>query len=42
MIEPIQERLTDQQRQFLLSFKQGGPECVLVNLPDIEDLPAVQ
>jgi predicted nucleotidyltransferase component of viral defense system len=42
MIELIQARLTDQQRQFLLSFKQGDPEWALLNLPGIENLPAVQ
>ena len=42
MIGLIQERLTVQQRQFLLSFKQGEPEWALLNLPGIENLPAVQ
>lgn len=42
MIALIQERLTDSQRHFLLSFKQGEPDWALLNLPGIEDLPAVQ
>ncbi|MCR4303378.1 MAG: nucleotidyl transferase AbiEii/AbiGii toxin family protein [Gallionella sp.] len=42
MIGLIRERLTDRQRQFLLSFKQGEPDWALLNLPGIEDLPAMQ
>lgn len=42
MIGLIQERLTDKQRQFLLSFKGGDPDWTLMNLQGIENLPAVQ
>lgn len=42
MINLIRERLTEPQRQFLLSFKQGEPNWTLLNLPGIENLPAVQ
>lgn len=42
MIALIRERLTERQRQFLLSFKQGEPDWTLLNLPGIENLPAVQ
>lgn len=42
MIGLIRERLTDRQRQFLLSFKQGEPDWALLNLPGVADLPAVQ
>ncbi len=42
MIALIQQGLTDAQREFLLSFKQGEPDWGLLNLPGIESLPAVQ
>lgn len=42
MINLISERLTDPQRKFLLGFKQGEPDWGLLNLPGIENLPAVQ
>jgi predicted nucleotidyltransferase component of viral defense system len=42
MIALINQQLTDKQRYFLLSFKQGEPDWALLNLPGIENLPAVQ
>jgi len=42
MIALILERLTERQRQFLLSFKQGEPDWALLNLPGVANLPAVQ
>lgn len=42
MVELIRERLTDSQRQFLLSFKKGEPEWSLLTLPEATRLPAVQ
>jgi predicted nucleotidyltransferase component of viral defense system len=42
MIGLVRERLTDQQKQFLLSFKQGEPDWTLLNLQGVEKLPAVQ
>jgi predicted nucleotidyltransferase component of viral defense system len=42
MITLIQERLTDRQRQFLISFKRGEPDWSLLNLEGVSELPAVQ
>lgn len=42
MISLIQSRLTEQQRQFLLSFKRGEPNWELLNVTGVADLPAVQ
>lgn len=42
MISLIQSRLTERQRQFLLSFKRGEPDWGLLNLTGVVDLPAVQ
>ena len=42
MIAMIQSRLTERQRQFLLSFKRGEPNWELLSLTGVADLPAVQ
>ncbi len=42
MISLIQSRLTERQRQFLLSFKRGEPNWELLSVTDVADLPAVQ
>ena len=42
LVKLIRERLTDAQRRFLLSFKQGTPQWSLLPLPGVEKLPAVQ
>jgi hypothetical protein len=42
LVKLIQERLTDDQRNSLLSFKQGEPEWSLLQLPNVYQLPAVQ
>jgi len=42
MIGLIRDQLTEPQKQFLLSFKQGDPDWALLNLPGAEALPAVQ
>ena len=42
MISLIQTKLTEAQRQFLLSFKRGEPDWNLLNLPGIDELPAVR
>lgn len=42
MISLIQTKLTEPQRQFLLSFKRGEPDWKLLNLPGVAELPAVQ
>lgn len=42
MISLIRSKLTEHQRQFLLSFKRGEPDWGLLNLTGVADLPAVQ
>ena len=42
MISLIRNKLTERQRQFLLSFKRGEPDWGLLNLTGVADLPAVQ
>jgi len=42
MVKQINEMLTDKQKQFLLTFKQGNPNWDLLNMPGIEQLPAIQ
>ena len=42
MISQIQSRLTERQRQFLLSFKRGEPNWELLTVNGIAELPAVQ
>ena len=42
LVKMIMERLTDDQRRFLLSFKKGVPEWSLLPLPGVAQLPAVQ
>lgn len=42
LVDLIKDRLTDAQRKFLLSFKQGEPEWPLLSMPGAEYLPAVQ
>lgn len=42
MLVSLLKALTQQERAFLLSLKQGGPEWNLLGLEGIEQLPAVQ
>ena len=42
LVNLIQDRLTDDHRSFLLSFKQGAPDWSLLPLPGVAQLPAVQ
>lgn len=42
LVKVVQERLTDNQRRFLISFKNGVPEWSLLPFSGIEQLPAVQ
>ena len=42
MISLILTKLTEPQRQFLLSFKRGEPDWGLLNLSNVAELPAVQ
>ena len=42
MIKAIQEQMTRNDKDFLLSFKSGDPDWSLLNLDGIDQLPAVQ
>ena len=42
MIALIQSKLTDRQREFLLSFKRGEPDWDRLGVAGVADLPAVQ
>ncbi len=42
LVALINDGLTDQERQFLISIKSGTPDWSLINIPDIERLPAIQ
>jgi hypothetical protein len=42
LVKLIRSRLTDDQRNFLLSFKQGEPNWPLLSMTGVEQLPAVQ
>ncbi|MBU6434132.1 MAG: nucleotidyl transferase AbiEii/AbiGii toxin family protein [Nitrospirae bacterium] len=42
MISLIRSRLTERQKEFLLSFKGGEPDWDLLNLTGVAELPAVQ
>ncbi|WP_409029028.1 nucleotidyl transferase AbiEii/AbiGii toxin family protein [Gracilimonas sediminicola] len=38
----ISEKLTDSDREFLLSFKKGEPNWELISIPHLNELPGVQ
>jgi predicted nucleotidyltransferase component of viral defense system len=42
LVETIHARLTDNDRAFLLSFKNGEPDWDLIPLEKLRDMPAVQ
>lgn len=42
LIAEIGQRLSERQRQFLLSFKNGEPDWALLNLEGVAELPAVR
>jgi len=42
IVEDIHSLLTEEQKLFLLSFKQGKPDWDLLNMSGIEHLPAIQ
>ncbi|MEH6577968.1 MAG: nucleotidyl transferase AbiEii/AbiGii toxin family protein [Amphritea sp.] len=42
MVKALQSRLTEQDRDFLLSFKRGKPNWSLFDEPSVADLPAVR
>jgi hypothetical protein len=42
LISEINGRLTDDQRRFLMGFKEGTPDWRLLNLDHIEELPSIR
>jgi predicted nucleotidyltransferase component of viral defense system len=42
LISLVNEKLTDKEKQFLLSFKNKDPDWGLLNLQGVENLPAVK
>ena len=42
LVAEINEKLSPEHKQFLLSFKRGEPDWGLLNRPGIENLPAIQ
>lgn len=42
LIETINRSITEQERQFLLTFKKGIPDWTLLGLTGVEQLPAVR
>jgi len=42
LIKVIGERLTDEDKRFLLSFESGEPDWKLFPIPVLKDLPAIQ
>ena len=41
LVREVQNRLSDDQRHFLMSFKSGAPDWSLLQVPDAEKMPAV-
>jgi len=42
LIREVNAGLTENERKFLLSFKEGNPDWSLLGIADVENLPAVQ
>ncbi|MBA3027364.1 MAG: nucleotidyl transferase AbiEii/AbiGii toxin family protein [Desulfobacteraceae bacterium] len=42
LVKLIQDRLSDDDRKFLISFKKGEPEWTLFSIPEAQHLPAVK
>jgi hypothetical protein len=42
LVQVINKSLTDAERKFLISFKTAEPDWSLLDLPNIENLPAVK
>lgn len=42
LIETINRSITEQERQFLLTFKKGTPDWTLLGITGVEQLPAVR
>ncbi|MER2493754.1 nucleotidyl transferase AbiEii/AbiGii toxin family protein [Catenovulum sediminis] len=42
MLDALKEQFTEQDRDFLISFKKGIPDWTLFDYPNVADLPAVR
>ena len=42
LITELEKRLTQKDREFLMSFKEGTPRWELIDVPNVMDLPAVK
>ncbi|MBN2037287.1 MAG: hypothetical protein JW768_11140, partial [Chitinispirillaceae bacterium] len=42
LVSEIQNKLTEDEKNFLVSMKQGEPQWGLLGLPGVERLPALQ
>jgi hypothetical protein len=42
LVETIRTNLTESEKRFLLSLKTGSPDWVLLGIPHVPELPAVQ
>jgi len=42
IVEQLQKSMTPEEKKFLISFKKGSPDWMLLNLERIEQLPAVK
>ena len=42
LIQFLNQLLTENERQFLLSLKQGEPDWRLLDIPDVDAFPAIQ
>ncbi|HKL18189.1 MAG TPA: hypothetical protein VJ905_04445, partial [Halalkalibaculum sp.] len=42
LVENINQGLTDQEKEFILSFKRKSPKWELFPISGIKDLPAIQ
>jgi len=42
LVRVIRDRMSDDQRKFLMSFKSGAPDWSLLPFPEVERLPAIQ
>jgi hypothetical protein len=42
LVSRLREEMTEEERRFIVSVKDGKPEWNLLGVPGIENLPAVQ
>lgn len=42
LVKEINKRITDEERMFLLSFKEGSPKWELLGIDGVEKMPAIQ